>query len=195
MDETLKQKIQQLVHEEIEIVSYNPSWPRLFEKEKTFLQDNLPDDLLGRIEHFGSTAIPGLSAKPIIDILVEVTSLEETKNRIVPILKLEGYEYLWRPTIGNQPPYYAWFIKRNLKGARSYHIHMVEFDSNLWKRLFFRDYLIDFPAEAKRYDTLKKTLAKRYSHDRIEYTKQKSAYIQKITDKALAYYQGKNESE
>ena len=65
---------------------------------------------------------------------------------------------------------------------------MVESDSNLWKRLFFRDYLIDFPAEAKRYDTLKKTLAKRYSHDRIEYTKQKSAYIQKITDKAMKHY-------
>jgi len=188
MDEKLKQKIQQLVREEIEIVSCNPSWPRLFEKEKTFLQDTLPDDLLGRIEHFGSTAVPGLSAKPIIDILVEVTSLEETKKCVVPILELEGYEYLWRPTIGNQPPYYAWFIKRNSKGARSHHIHMVESDSELWKRLFFRDYLIDFPAEAKRYDTLKKTLAKRYSHDRIEYTKQKSAYIQKITDKAMKHY-------
>ena len=188
MDEILKQKIQQLVREEIEIVSYNPSWPRLFEKEKIFLQDNLPDDIVIRIEHFGSTAVPGLSAKPIIDILVEVTSLEETKKRVVPFLESEGYEYLWRPTIGNQPPYYAWFIKRNSKGIRSHHIHMVESDSEIWKRLFFRDYLKDFPAEAKRYDTLKRTLAKRYSHDRIEYTKQKSAYIQKITDKAMKHY-------
>ncbi len=188
MDETLKQKIQQLVREEIEIVSYNPSWPRLFEKEKIFLQDNLPDDIVIRIEHFGSTAVPGLSAKPIIDILVEVTSLEETKKRVVPFLESEGYEYLWRPTIGYQPPYYAWFIKRNSKGIRSHHIHMVESDSEIWKRLFFRDYLKDFPAEAKRYDTLKRTLAKRYSHDRIEYTKQKSAYIQKITDKAMKHY-------
>lgn len=193
MDEILKQKIQQLVREEIEIVSYNPSWPRLFEKEKAFLQDTLPDDILGRIEHFGSTAVPGLSAKPIIDILVEVSSLEETKNQVVPLLESEGYEYLWRPTIGNQPPYYAWFIKRNSKGVRSHHIHMVESDSILWKRLYFRDYLIDFPAEAKRYDTLKKTLAKRYSHDRIEYTKQKSDYIQKITDKAVTYYRGNND--
>lgn len=193
MDEILKQKIQQLVREEIEIVSYNPSWPRLFEKEKAFLQDTLPDDILGRIEHFGSTAVPGLSAKPIIDILVEVSSLEETKNKVVPLLESEGYEYLWRPTIGNQPPYYAWFIKRNSKGVRSHHIHMVKSDSILWKRLYFRDYLIDFPAEAKRYDTLKKTLAKRYSHDRIEYTKQKSDYILKITDKAVTYYRGNND--
>jgi len=188
MDTALKQKIQQLVKEEIEIVSYNPSWPRLFEKEKTFLQELLPADLIGRIQHFGSTAVPGLSAKPIIDMLIEVTSLEETKKNIVPILKAEGYEYLWRPTIGNTPPYYAWFIKRNSDGRRVYHIHMVESDSELWDRLFFRDYLRDFPAEAKRYDTLKRSLAKRYAHDRIEYTTQKSEYIQKITDKAIKYY-------
>jgi GrpB-like predicted nucleotidyltransferase (UPF0157 family) len=191
MDETLKQKIQELVREQIDIVDYNPSWPRLFEKEKTFLQQISPSELLGRIEHFGSTAVSGLSAKPIIDMLVEVTSLNETKNEIVPILKSEGYEYFWRPTIGDQPPYYAWFIKRNSQGKRAYHIHMVESDSELWIRLLFRDYLRDFPAEAKRYDTLKRALYKRYAHDRVEYTQQKSAYIASITDKAIEYYQEK----
>jgi len=191
MNDMLKQKIEQLAREEIKILPYNPGWPRLFEKEKSFIQKILPAELLGRIEHFGSTAVPGLSAKPIIDILVEVSDLEETKKRIVPILENNDYEYLWRPMIGYTPPYYAWFIKRNSHGIRSYHIHMVESDSTLWNRLFFRDYLREFPAEAKRYDTLKKTIAKRYAHDRIEYTQQKSAYIKKITDKALAYYQEK----
>ena len=189
MDDSLRQKIQELIREEIEIVSYNPSWPRLFEREKTYLEEMLPSDLIGKIKHFGSTAVPGLSAKPIIDMLVEVKSLDETKKRIVPILEFEGYEYLWRPTIGDQPPFYAWFIKRNSKGDRTHHIHLVEADSELWTRLFFRDYLRDFPAEAKRYDTLKKSLAKRYAHDRIEYTKQKTDYIRKITEKAKAYYQ------
>ncbi|MBS3778167.1 MAG: GrpB family protein [Candidatus Thermoplasmatota archaeon] len=188
MDKALKQKIQQLAKEEIAIVSYNPSWPRLFEKEKTFLQEILPSKLIGKIEHFGSTAVPGLSAKPIIDMLIEVNSLEETKKNIVPILEAEGYEYLWRPTIGTDPPYYAWFIKRNSDGLRSHHIHMVESDSELWNRLLFRDYLRDFPAEAKRYDTLKKSLAKRYAHDRIGYTKQKSTYIKNIMKKAITYY-------
>lgn len=193
MDEALKQRIQELVREEIEIVEYNPSWSRLFEKEKTFLQQMLPSKIISRIEHFGSTAVPGLSAKPIIDILVEVTSLDETKKEIVPILESEGYEYFWRPIIGDQSPYYAWFIKRNSEGQRAYHIHMVESDSELWTRLLFRDYLKDFPAEAKRYDTLKRTLSKRYAHDRVEYTRQKSAYITNITDKAIVYYQEKNE--
>jgi GrpB-like predicted nucleotidyltransferase (UPF0157 family) len=189
MEETLKQKIQELIREEIEIVPYNPSWPLLFEKEKEFLQQIIPENLIGKIEHFGSTAVSGLSAKPIIDILVEVKSLEETKSKIVPLLEAEGYEYLWRPTIGNEPPYYAWFIKRNSKGERTYHIHMVESDSELWIRLLFRDYLKDFPAESKRYDTLKKSLSKRFAHDRVEYTQQKTAYILNVTNKAIAYYQ------
>lgn len=191
-DEITKQKIQKLIREEINIVPSNPGWQRLFEREKSFLEEKLPADLLGRIEHFGSTSIPGLSAKPIIDILVEVKSLEKTKKQIVPILKSKGYEYFWRPTIGDEPPYYAWFIKRNSQGKRLFHIHMVESDSDLWKRLYFRDYLKEFPAEAKRYDTLKKRLAKRFNHDRIEYTKQKSTYIIGVTDKAVAYYKKLN---
>lgn len=189
MDENLKQIIKELAREEIEIVEYNPSWQRLFEKEKSFLQTLLPVDILSRIEHFGSTAVPGLSAKPIIDILVEVKSLKETKKRIVPLLESHGYEYFWRPTIGNDPPYYAWFIKRNSQGIRFYHIHMVEPDSDLWVRLLFRDYLRDFPAEAKRYDALKRSLSKRYAHDRIEYTKEKSVYIETVTNKAISHYQ------
>lgn len=189
MDAALKQKIEELIKEEIEIVEYNPAWMRLFEKERSFLEEVLPSELIGRIEHFGSTAVSGLSAKPIIDMLVEVTSLEETKKRIVPVLESEGYEYLWRPRIGNEPPYYAWFIKRNSQGFRSHHLHMVESDSALWNRLFFRDYLRDFPAEAKRYDTLKRSLAKRYAHDRVQYTKEKSAYIQSVTEKAIRHYQ------
>ncbi len=64
------------------------------------LQDCLPPELIRRIEHFGSTAIPNLPAKPIIDILVEVTSLEETKRRIVPVLEAQGYDYFWRATRG-----------------------------------------------------------------------------------------------
>lgn len=191
MEDTLKQKIKELVQEEIEIEPYNPSWPLLFKKQKDFLEEVLPNDLIGKIEHFGSTAIPGLSAKPIIDILVEVNSFEDVKEKIVPILESEGYEYFWRPTIGNEPPYYAWFIKRNSQGKRTHHIHMVEPDSELWVRLLFRDYLKDFPAEAKRYETLKKTLSKRYAHDRIEYTKQKSAYITNVTNKAIEYFNKK----
>jgi len=191
MDENTKEKVHQLIQEKMEMTDYNPGWIKLFEKEKQFLETILPDSMINRIEHFGSTAIPHISAKPIIDILVEVNSLEEVKTNVVPLLESNGYEYLWRPSIGNKPPYYAWFIKRNSKGKRSHHIHMVEQDSILWDRIYFRDYLKEFPAEAKRYDTLKKTLTTRYAHDRVEYTKAKTAYIEKITEKAKQYYQEK----
>ncbi len=185
MDKKLKKRIEELVREEIVIVPYNPAWPKVFEDEAVFLRSKLPQNLVKRIEHFGSTAVPGLSAKPIIDILVEVTSLEETKKQIVPILESEGYEYFWRPVHGNDgPPYYAWFIKRNSEGKRTHHIHMVEADSERWIDLCFRDCLRQFPAEAKKYAELKTKLANEYPNDRVKYTEEKSSFILSVTKKA-----------
>src|SRR2546426_7593765 len=111
--ETLQQRIRRVLREHVSIVPYDPKWPELFRQEKEHLLSCLPADLIRRVEHFGSTAVPGLAAKPIVDMLVEVTSLEEAKQRIVPILEAQGYDYFWRPTWGDDvPPWYAWFIKR-----------------------------------------------------------------------------------
>jgi GrpB-like predicted nucleotidyltransferase (UPF0157 family) len=188
-DAKFRNRIEELVREEVAIVQYDPAWPKMFEEEAAFLRWKLPQDLVKRIEHFGSTAVPGLSAKPIIDILVEVTSLDETKKQIVPLLEAEGYEYFWRPAFGDDgPPYYAWFIKRNSKRKRTHHIHMVEADSELWDRLYFRDYLRQFPAEAKCYDELKRKLSEEYPNDRAKYTKEKSDFILTVTKKAKEYY-------
>jgi len=188
MDKTLKKRIETLVKEKIAIVFYNTDWPRFFEEEKSNLERILPKQIIKKIEHFGSTAIPGISAKPIIDMLVEVSSLDETRKKIVPILEEKGYEYFWRPTIGNEPPYYAWFIKRNAKGKRTHHIHMVESDSELWDRLYFRDYLIEFPNKAREYSDLKEELSKKYLNDRIAYTKSKTKFILATTEEAKKYY-------
>ena len=188
MDAKLRNRIEELVHEEVAIVQYDPAWTKMFEEEAAFLRWKLPQNLVKRIEHFGSTAVPGLSAKPIIDILVEVMSLDETKKQIVPLLEAEGYEYFWRPAFGDDgPPYYAWFIKRNSKCKRTHHIHMVEADSELWDRLYFRDYLRQFPAEAKCYDELKRKLSEEYPNDRTNYTKEKSEFILTVTKKAKEY--------
>jgi len=137
---------------------YNPNWTISFENEAKFLRHMLPESLIIRIEHFGSTAVPGLAAKPIVDMLVEVSSLDETKKQIVPLLEAEGYDYFWRPPFNdtsNPDEFYAMFIKRDRNGKRTHHIHMVEADSELWDRLYFRDYLREFPDEAKRYEELK----------------------------------------
>ena len=182
---TLKERIKKAVQEDITIVPYNPDWPRLFEEEKNHLLSCLPNELIRRIEHFGSTAIPNLSAKPIVDVLVEVTSLEEAKKTIVPILKAQDYDYFWRTDF---MPAYAWFIKRDAEGKRSHHIHMVEADSKLWERLYFRDYLREFSNEAKRYEELKQSLAKKYPNDRVMYTREKMEFIERLTQTAKDYY-------
>ena len=189
-DADLQARIKQLIAEDVAIKPYDPRWPELFRQERDHLLACLPHDLVKRVEHFGSTAIPGLAAKPVVDMLVEVASLDETRSRIVPILEAQGYEYLWRPTHGEDgPPFYAWFIKRDPAGARTHHIHMVEasFEEH-WRRLLFRDYLIEHPEVAKAYETLKRQLAADHPNDRVAYTNGKAAFIQSITTQAAAHY-------
>ncbi|MCI0661800.1 MAG: GrpB family protein [Acidobacteria bacterium] len=187
--ETLEERIRRVTQEEINVVSYNPAWPSIFEAERIHLIKCLPQELIRRIEHFGSTAIPGMSAKPIVDILVEVTSLEKTKSEIVPILDAQGYEYFWRPTRGDDtPPFYAWFIKRDTKAIRTHHIHMVEKEFEHWERLLFRDYLIEHEQTAREYEALKLRLVDEFPRDRIAYTEEKTEFIVKVTEKAKEYY-------
>jgi len=183
--ESLEERIRRVVQENVALVPYDPKWPRLFQEEKEHLLACLPREIIGQIEHFGSTAVPGLAAKPIIDILVEVKSLEETRLRIVPILEAQGYDYFWRPTWGDDtPPFYAWFIKRDSEGRRTHHIHMVESHFGHWDRLLFRDYLTKHPEAAGEYQRLKMRLAARYSQDRAAYTRGKTDFILKAMEQA-----------
>jgi GrpB-like predicted nucleotidyltransferase (UPF0157 family) len=191
--ETLEQRVARLVREEVAIVPYDSAWPRSFSEEKEHLLSCLPKKLIRRVEHFGSTAVPGLAAKPIVDMLVEVTDLEETKIRIAPILEAQRYEYLWRPTHGDDvPPFYAWFIKRDREaGSRTHHIHMVEGAgrfSGHWDRLFFRDYLIERPDLAEEYAALKVRLAAAATHDRVAYTRGKTEFIVRVTEQAKRHF-------
>jgi len=85
--ETPEEKVQRVIREKVDIVPYDPNWPQVFIEEKEHLFSCLPRELIRRIEHFGSTAVPGLAAKPIVDISVEVTDLEETRLRIAPLIR------------------------------------------------------------------------------------------------------------
>ena len=175
----MSRTVADVVREPIAIVPYDPRWPQMFRDEAAHLRACLPPELIRRIEHFGSTAVPGLAAKPIVDMLVEVTDLAATREQVAPILESQGYDYFWRPTHGDDgPPWYAWFIKRDASGARTHHIHMVEasFDEH-WSRLKFRDALIARPELAKEYETLKIALAAATPDDRVAYTRAKSEFI------------------
>ena len=186
---SLQERIAELVKEDIDIVPYDPEWPLMFTSEARNLKSLCPPGLISRIEHFGSTAIPGVAAKPIIDILVQVRSSQDARETIAPILQELGYEYFWRPEFDSEDsPHYAWFIKRDHTGRRICHIHMVEADSGLWDRLYFRDYLRQNTNEAESYVRLKFDLAQRFRNDRVAYTKGKTAYILSVTQKAKSHY-------
>jgi GrpB-like predicted nucleotidyltransferase (UPF0157 family) len=141
--------VERALSEQVEIVPYDPTWPRLFAEEVARLRAALPAELIGRIEHFGSTAVPGLAAKPIIDMLVEASSMEDVAQRIAPLLQAQGYEFFWRaPEHGLPGMDYAWFIRRDAAGRRTHHIHFLEAGSSEWERLLFRDYLRANPRRA-----------------------------------------------
>jgi len=187
--ETLEQKIARAVREHVAVVPYDPAWSKVFERERDHLWSCLPHDLVKRIEHFGSTAVPGLVAKPIVDVLVEVADLEETKRQIAPVLEAQGYDYFWRPSWGDDtPPFYAWFIKRDEKGSRTHHIHMVEAHFEHWDRLLFRDYLVQHPVVAREYGELKIHLSEHYDRDRVTYTMAKTEFIVAVTARAKEYF-------
>ncbi|MDY0072374.1 MAG: GrpB family protein [Thauera sp.] len=168
-------------HEAVEIVASDPAWPAAFAAEEAELRRLLPAEWIGRIEHFGSTAVPGLAAKPIIDILLEVPSLETVAERIAPVLTGEGYEYFWRAKDPGRPGVdYAWFIRRDALGRRTHHIHCLPPQDEGWERLLFRDYLRSHPALAAEYGALKQRLAERAGEDRRAYAEGKSAFIERV---------------
>ena len=186
--ESLQKRVQRVLKEEVAIVPYDARWPERFRQEEQHLRAVLPRELVGCIEHYGSTAVPGLAAKPIVDMLIEVTDLEATRARVAPILEAEGYDYFWRPTFGDDvPPWYAWFIKRDQPGgARTHHLHMItkaaEFAEH-WRALLFRDYLRAHPDVARDYGAMKVRLAEEHRHDRIAYTRGKSEFIAEVMAK------------
>jgi GrpB-like predicted nucleotidyltransferase (UPF0157 family) len=170
----------------IAVVEYDPAWAELYQAEVRFLKSLFGPEVIGRIEHFGSTAVPGSAAKPVIDILVEVTSFKTAKRKVIPELKKQGYGYTW---VANQPkpPGHMMFMKGyDVTGAERlrYHLHMAPAGHPLWDRLLFRDYLRRHPEAVRRYEKLKYRLAGLYRNDREAYTEGKAEFVKRITDKA-----------
>jgi GrpB-like predicted nucleotidyltransferase (UPF0157 family) len=192
MTETLEQRIRRLTAEEVALAPYDPCWPQMFQAEAQALRTQFGPDLIRRIEHFGSTSVPGMAAKPIIDMLIEVASLDRSRTEIAPALEAKGYEYLWRPTQDDRgEPFYAWFIKRNERGERTHHLHMVEASfAEHWRRLHFRDYLIAHADAARAYEEIKLRLAREHPNDRVAYTRGKTEFIAEIMAHADAEREG-----
>jgi GrpB-like predicted nucleotidyltransferase (UPF0157 family) len=125
--------------DQVEIVPYDPRWPILFDEEAKRLRAILDPSLIVGLEHFGSTAIPGLSAKPIIDILIAVRSLAEAQATFVEAL--QGLEYVYW---ADNPRKDRMFFVKGMPPfgtGRSHHVHVTEPGGEMWQRLAFRDYL------------------------------------------------------
>lgn len=161
----------------ITIESYNPEWPKRFEDEQKSLRLALKNWNVA-IEHIGSTAVPGLGAKPVIDILMGVTTLTEVNDSFIAILKSLGYEYV--PEYEKELPERRYFRKNSVQGVRTFQIHIAVKDGPFWQRhIAFRDYLRTHPQAAQEYEQLKRKLAPMHT-DTQEYAHAKTKFIQSI---------------
>ena len=156
----------------VRLIPYTVEWEQLFEEEKARLQTAVGEYVLD-IQHVGSTSIPGIVAKPIIDIAIAVRNFEEASVCIEPIEQL-GYEYRCE----NGIPRRHYFTKGK---PRTHHLHMNEIESRDWSdQIIFRDHLIRHPEIAKQYAELKMELAQQYPQDRQAYLDNKAPFIERI---------------
>ncbi len=166
----------------IAIVPYRAQWPSLYEEEKRRISAAL-GNRMEQIEHFGSTAIPGLAAKPVIDIMIGVQRLDQAEE-CIPILESLGYTYM--PELEAELPDRR-FLWKEMASTQRYHIHLTQVHGPLWENpLAFRDYLREHPEEAERYGQLKADLAAQCGSDIGSYIQGKTAFVQQILDKAKA---------
>jgi GrpB-like predicted nucleotidyltransferase (UPF0157 family) len=160
----------------VKLEPHSEQWHQLFAEEKARLFQNVGDYVIS-IEHVGSTAICGISAKPIIDIAVAVKKISDGEKCVKPLKEI-GYEYRGEHGIAGR----FYFVRGE---PRTHHLHMVLEDSDFWRsHLFFRDYLRDNPSAAKEYEDLKLELAREYVNDRDAYLRGKSDFIENILNAA-----------
>ena len=161
----------------VQLQPYDPAWAELYRAEEAWLRSAIGAYVLA-IEHVGSTSIPGIPAKPIIDIGVGVANFEEAAICIEPLQRL-GYQY--RGEFGI--PRRRYFVKGE---PRTHHLHMNEVHGPDWQQqIGFRDYLRTHDAVAQAYAERKLRLAQQFPSDRLAYTEQKSGFIFNVLRKAL----------
>ncbi len=156
----------------VRLVEYTSEWKQYFDREKVDLQDALGLNILD-IQHVGSTSIPGMIAKPIIDIAIAVNDYDGSRVCIPPI---EELGYVYRGEFGI--PHRHYFVKGD---PRLFHIHMCEITSITWRNLIvFRDHLRNNPVAAHAYAELKQQLALKYPQDREAYLNGKTEFIEQV---------------
>jgi GrpB-like predicted nucleotidyltransferase (UPF0157 family) len=158
----------------IEVVDYHPDWPRAYAEERDRIAAVIGDTALA-IEHVGGTAVPGLPAKPVIDLMVGVDDIERAGPAVAGLINL-GYEYV--PELETELPDRRYFRRGN---PETYQVHMVPLSSDYFtEHLLFRDYLRSHPQAAEEYGKLKRGLAGRHRFDREAYRAGKVPFIDTV---------------
>jgi len=156
----------------------NPAWKDSYAKEKVIIEEKIGTDNIVRISHIGSTAVPNLPAKPIVDILLEIETNTDLDQLIAA---LRGLGYIYSPQPNNPPPHMMFMKGYTPEGFKGqvYHLH-VRYSGD-WDELYFRDYLSSHSDAAKRYAELKLNLKEKYEFDRDGYTAAKTDFIKNLT--------------
>ncbi|HKO82999.1 MAG TPA: GrpB family protein [Actinomycetota bacterium] len=158
----------------VEVVDYDPDWTRAYAEERDRIGAAIGAAILA-IEHVGGTAVPGLPAKPVIDLMVGVEDIERAGPAVAGLINL-GYEYV--PELESQLPDRRYFRRGS---PETHHVHMVPVSSDYWaEHLLFRDYLRGHPQAAEEYGKLKRGLASRHRLDRDAYRAGKVPFIDMV---------------
>jgi len=160
------------------IVDYNPRWPELASIESGNILAAVGNDIAVSIEHIGSTAVPGLCAKPTIDFLLEIPQLTNCDSLIK---QLQGIDYHFIPKPENPPPHMMFAKGYSASGitGQTFHIHVRH--PGDWDEIVFRDYLLKNQKALDEYARLKRELADKFKNDREKYTDSKAGFIEKAT--------------
>jgi len=168
------------------VVIYNPEWPKMFQQEADKIAAVFGRELVD-IHHIGSTAVPGLRAKPIIDMMPVVRTIDKA-DRFNAAMQQLGYEARGENGIAGRR-----YFSKGGDEDRSHHVHVFGQDNpEVARHLDFRDYLIAHPAEARQYAKIKIALAHQFPHDIYGYMDGKDAFIKTIIQKAQAWRLNQN---
>lgn len=166
----------------IEVVPHNPSWTHQYALEAALMRAIFGETILA-IHHIGSTAIPGIKAKPVIDIMIAVKDIAAVEA-YHPAMVAAGYTPRGEAGVPNRR-----FFRKDTNGLRSHHVHIYpQGDPNLARQLNFRDYLRAHPAEAQTYSQLKEKLAAEFRTDSVRYTEGKTDFVERINRLAADWW-------
>jgi GrpB-like predicted nucleotidyltransferase (UPF0157 family) len=167
-------------HERAEVRPHDPRWIARGEAECCRLADLLAPWLVDGVEHIGSTAVPGLAAKPIVDVMASVSDLDTVVAQASGLLAVEGWSYV-APELDLRP-WRRFFVKPDVSGQRrEAHLHLIEVGHVRWTdQIRFRDALRNDVRLAQAYEDLKRRLAQQSGHDREAYTAGKAAFVARV---------------